>query len=52
MVLVVSNISAPLSRHQDIRPLLPTLFQTLTINGQPLSLTVLDSLPDPLVFPQ
>ncbi len=51
MVLVVGNISAPLARQADIRPLLPKLFQTLTINGQSLSVNVLESLPDPLVFP-
>lgn len=51
MILVVSNISAPESRHNTIRPLLPDLFRTFTINGQSMSLGVLESLPDPLAFP-
>lgn len=51
LALVVSNISAPESRHDTIRPLLPELYRSLTVNGQRMSLSVLDTLPDPLTFP-
>jgi hypothetical protein len=49
--LVVAHISMPESHAARIRPLLPELLQTLTVNDVPVNAEALTHLPDPLVFP-
>jgi hypothetical protein len=49
--LVVSHISVPEDQAYRVRRYLPTLLATLTIDGQPIDVAALDTLPDPLVFP-
>jgi hypothetical protein len=49
--LVVSHISLPESQADRLRPLLPELLGSLTIDNVSVDVTALNSLPDPLVFP-
>lgn len=49
--MIVAHISLPESQAARLRPLLPSLFQSLTINGVLISAEALRHLPDPLVFP-
>lgn len=49
--LVVAHISVPESDGGRIRPLLPDLLQSLTVNDVPISADALRHLPDPLLFP-
>jgi hypothetical protein len=49
--LVVCHISSPVEQADRIRPLLPQLLESLTVNDQPIDATALHHLPDPLVFP-
>lgn len=49
--MVVSHISAPVTHADRVRPLLPDLLDTLTVNGIALDASALDHLPDPLAFP-
>lgn len=50
--LVALNFSTTLERSQLLRPMLPDLLDTLTINDVRLDPSALDALPDPLVFPE
>ena len=49
--LLVSHISLPESHAARLRPLLPNLLATLTVNGEQIDPSALNHLPDPLVFP-
>lgn len=49
--LLVSHISVPESHAARLRPLLPNLLATLTVNGERVDSADLERLPDPLVFP-
>lgn len=49
--LLVSHISLPESHAARLRPLLPDLLDTLTVDGERIDASALDRLPDPLVFP-
>lgn len=49
--LVVCHVSVPLDQAQRIRPLLPDLLATLTIDGKRIDVSALRELPNPLVFP-
>jgi hypothetical protein len=49
--LVVSHISIPENQAQRLRPLLPHLLDSLTIDNVPVDVMALNHLPDPLVFP-
>lgn len=50
--VVVCNISIPASQVSRIRPMLPTLLDGLTLNGQVLRAESFAVLPDPLPFPR
>jgi hypothetical protein len=50
--LVTCSLSSPLDQAERIREVLPDLLDGLVINGEALNGAVLDSLPDPLIFPQ
>ncbi len=50
--LVVCHISAPEAQSQEIRPLLPVLLSSLTINDHRVDPSSLNDLPDPLIFPE
>ena len=49
--LMVVHISVPESHGGRVRPLLPDLLQSLTVNDVPISADALRHLPDPLLFP-
>jgi hypothetical protein len=49
--LVVSHISLPQIQANRLRPLLPELLGSLTIDDIPVDVTALNHLPDPLIFP-
>ena len=49
--LVVCNVSASRRDSARIRDILPIVLANLTIDGQPVDLSGLAALPDPLVFP-
>lgn len=49
--LVVFNVSCPEERAADIQVALPELLQGLTLNDMAVDSSLLDALPDPLVFP-
>lgn len=49
--LVVCHISMPEADADRLRPLLPGLLRTLTVNDVAVDASALDLLPDPLVFP-
>lgn len=49
--LVVSHISLPENQAYRLRPLLPDLLSSLTIDNVPIDVTAITHLPDPLVFP-
>ncbi len=50
--LVVCHVSAPNNQANRIRALLPELLKTLTLDGNLIDAEALESLPDPLVFPE
>lgn len=50
--LVAINISCPRSKADAIRKALPELLDELWVNNTLMSTTVLDALPDPLLFPK
>lgn len=50
--LVAINISCPRSQADAIRKALPEILDELWVNDALMSTTVLDALPDPLVFPK
>ncbi|MBL8152923.1 MAG: hypothetical protein JNM70_01965 [Anaerolineae bacterium] len=50
--LVALNFSTTLERSQLLRPMLPDLLDTLTINDAMMDPSALDALPDPLIFPE
>ncbi len=50
--LVAINISCPRSQAEAIRKALPEILDELWVNNALMSTTVLDALPDPLVFPK
>jgi len=49
--MVVCHVSAPVTHADRVRPLLPDLLDTLTVNDIALDASALDHLPDPLDFP-
>ena len=49
--LVAINISCPRSKASSIRKALPDLLDELWVNNELMSTSVLEALPDPLVFP-
>ncbi len=49
--MVVCHISLPENQSDRLRPLLPELLGSLTIDDIPVDVTALNHLPDPLVFP-
>lgn len=49
--MVVAHISAPVTHADRIRPLLPELLDTLTVNDVAVDASALNHLPDPLAFP-
>lgn len=49
---VAINISCPLSRADRLRDTLPDLLDDLWVNNVLMSTSILDILPDPLVFPE
>lgn len=49
--VVVSHISLPESQVNRLRPMLPKLLDSLTIDGVVVDVTALNHLPDPLAFP-
>jgi hypothetical protein len=49
--LVVCHISVPEDQAGRIRPLLPELLESLTVDGHAIDAAALHDLPDPLVFP-
>jgi len=49
--LVAINISCPSDRADSIRDALPDLLADLWVNGALMSVSGIDALPDPLVFP-
>lgn len=49
--MVACNITSPASEADRIRDILPLIFDSLTVNGLRLDVSVLNHLPDPLVFP-
>ncbi len=50
--LVALNFSTTMERSQSLRPMLPDLLDTLTINDVLMDPSALDALPDPLIFPE
>lgn len=50
--LVAINISCPRSQAESIRDALPELLDELWVNNALMSTTILEALPDPLVFPK
>lgn len=50
--LVALNFSTTLERSPSLRPMLPALLSSLTINDVRMDPAALDALPDPLVFPE
>lgn len=50
--LVALNFSTTLERSPSLRPMLPDLLDTLTINDVLMEPSALNALPDPLVFPE
>ncbi len=49
--LVAINISCPLSRADNLREALPDLLTDLWVDNALMSTTILDALPNPLVYP-
>lgn len=49
--VVVCNFSSPAEQAAMIRKMLPVILQTLEVDGQTMNPAVLDTLPDPLEFP-
>jgi hypothetical protein len=49
--LVVCNFSSPATSATEIRRLLPEILSTLTINGTSMNISAINSLPNPLPFP-
>lgn len=49
--MIVCHISMPESHADRVRPMLPDLLRTLTVNDTPIDAAALNHLPDPLVFP-
>jgi hypothetical protein len=49
--LVVCSITAPWRQEARIRPLVPRVLNSLTVNGHRLDGASLDEIPDPLEFP-
>lgn len=50
--IIVCNVSASNHDAARIRAVLPMMLQNLTIDGQPVDMSGLDTLPDPLIFPE
>ncbi len=49
--LVVCNFSSPVDDATNIRPMLPQILSSLTINGASMDVDAIHDLPDPLQFP-
>jgi hypothetical protein len=49
--MVVAHVSVPRDQADRIRPLLPDLLSTLTVDNQRIDASALRALPDPLIFP-
>jgi len=49
--MFVCNISAPALHTRRIRAMLPEIMAGFTLNGEPMNVADLESLPDPLHFP-
>ncbi|GAB4512903.1 MAG: hypothetical protein OHK0046_13080 [Anaerolineae bacterium] len=50
--LIACSISAPVTQSERIRQVLPELLDNLTINSTTLDGSALNTLPNPLIFPQ